>query len=230
MRLLEPWAGVERIRIISFTPDQTEQWIGGNYEFKMLVFGIGGELLFENKTLRILEMLRSRVPNTPLVVISDREDDHDVALAMSKGIQGYISSGINSGLAYQALSFILHGGMYFPLSAFRKLQVKPKEHDKFAPPFGTLNHEQAGMPAMRSVIDIVSKNNDQDIWSMLTSRQREVLEHIRQGESNKIIGRHLGMTEGTVKVHVRQIMRKVGANNRTQLAIGKAAHLKKVET
>jgi DNA-binding NarL/FixJ family response regulator len=96
MRLLEPWASIEKIRIVSFTPDQTEQLVGGSLEFKMLIFGIGGELLFESKTLRILEMLRSRVPNTPLVVISDREDDHGVTIAMSKGVQGYIFSGINS--------------------------------------------------------------------------------------------------------------------------------------
>jgi two-component system nitrate/nitrite response regulator NarL len=47
-----------------------------------------------------------------------------------------------------------------------------------------------------------------------------VLEHIRLGESNKVIARRLGMTEGTVKVHIRQMMRKCRVSNRTQLALG----------
>jgi DNA-binding NarL/FixJ family response regulator len=46
-----------------------------------------------------------------------------------------------------------------------------------------------------------------------------VLEHLRRGDSNKLIARELNIREGTVKVHVRQIMRKLGVANRTQVAI-----------
>lgn len=53
----------------------------------------------------------------------------------------------------------------------------------------------------------------------LTPRQREVLERLSEGKSNKLIARDLDMTEATVKVHVRQIMRKFGASNRTQAAL-----------
>jgi DNA-binding NarL/FixJ family response regulator len=42
---------------------------------------------------------------------------------------------------------------------------------------------------------------------------------VRRGESNKVIARRLGMREGTVKVHVRQIMRKFNVTNRTQVAV-----------
>jgi DNA-binding NarL/FixJ family response regulator len=229
MRLLEPWASVEKIRIVSFTPEQTEQWVREDFEFKMLIFGIGSELLFESKTLDTLEMLRSRYPNTPLVLISDREDDHDVAIAMSKGVQGYIFSGINSPLAFQALSFILRGGVYFPPSAFRNLQPVTKGAQN-SPKKSVEGSES--LPTTGDAMESIVPGNTEEniIWSNLTVRQRQVLEHIRLGESNKLIGRHLGMTEGTVKVHVRQIMRKAGAANRTQLAVGKGAHLKKVET
>jgi DNA-binding NarL/FixJ family response regulator len=55
--------------------------------------------------------------------------------------------------------------------------------------------------------------------SGLTARQWEVLERLRQGESNKLIGRQLKLRESTVKVHIRQIMRKLGATNRTQAAL-----------
>jgi DNA-binding NarL/FixJ family response regulator len=49
----------------------------------------------------------------------------------------------------------------------------------------------------------------------LTPRQGEVFELLRQGKSNKLIAYELGMQESTVKVHVRQIMRKLKAINRT---------------
>ena len=52
----------------------------------------------------------------------------------------------------------------------------------------------------------------------LTSRQVAVLGHLQQGKANKIIAYELGMSESTVKVHVRNIMRKMGATNRTQAA------------
>jgi DNA-binding NarL/FixJ family response regulator len=51
----------------------------------------------------------------------------------------------------------------------------------------------------------------------LTSRQSEVLRELRKGKPNKIIAYELGMSESTVKVHVRNLMRKLGATNRTQV-------------
>jgi DNA-binding NarL/FixJ family response regulator len=54
--------------------------------------------------------------------------------------------------------------------------------------------------------------------SALTSRQVVVLEQLRQGKANKIIAHELSMSESMVKVHVHNIMRKMGATNRTQAA------------
>ncbi len=50
----------------------------------------------------------------------------------------------------------------------------------------------------------------------LTPREQEVLEHIQTGLGNKEIGRRLGMTEGTVKTLVREILAKLGAISRTE--------------
>ena len=57
--------------------------------------------------------------------------------------------------------------------------------------------------------------NDSD----LTIKQEEVFGLLRQGFSNKIIARRLGMSEATVKVHARRLMHKFGVTNRTQLAL-----------
>ena len=55
--------------------------------------------------------------------------------------------------------------------------------------------------------------------SVLTRREREVLDLVSQGLSNKEIGRTLFIVEGTVKVHVRSICRKLGVRTRTEAAM-----------
>ena len=52
---------------------------------------------------------------------------------------------------------------------------------------------------------------------LLTTRQREIVALVAQGLSNKAVGRRLNLTEGTVKVHLHQIYKKVGVPNRTAL-------------
>jgi DNA-binding NarL/FixJ family response regulator len=54
---------------------------------------------------------------------------------------------------------------------------------------------------------------------VLTERQREVLQRLTQGSSNKQIARDLGLSENTVKVHVAAILRALGASNRTEAAL-----------
>lgn len=60
---------------------------------------------------------------------------------------------------------------------------------------------------------------DQSAVARLTNRQRDIFRLLLSGCSNKEIARQLGVLEGTVKVHVRAMMQKLGARNRTQIAI-----------
>jgi DNA-binding NarL/FixJ family response regulator len=53
----------------------------------------------------------------------------------------------------------------------------------------------------------------------VTVRERKVIQAIRQGKPNKVIAYELNMCESTVKVHVRNIMKKLNARNRTDIAI-----------
>ena len=53
---------------------------------------------------------------------------------------------------------------------------------------------------------------------LFTARQASIVEALRQGKANKVIAYELNMCESTVKVHVRKIMRKLKASNRTQVA------------
>jgi two-component system, NarL family, nitrate/nitrite response regulator NarL len=59
----------------------------------------------------------------------------------------------------------------------------------------------------------------------LSPREKEILSHLVAGHSNKLIARHLGITEATVKVHLKSVQRKISVENRTQAAIWALANL-----
>jgi two-component system nitrate/nitrite response regulator NarL len=59
----------------------------------------------------------------------------------------------------------------------------------------------------------------------LTQREREVLSALAQGFSNRAIGQKLGVVEGTVKVHVRSVLRKLNLDSRLAAALWAAGHL-----
>lgn len=62
-------------------------------------------------------------------------------------------------------------------------------------------------------------NNSQDLAASLTSREHEILTRIAQGHSNKVIGRDLNISDGTVKVHVKHILKKMGMRSRVEAAV-----------
>ena len=61
--------------------------------------------------------------------------------------------------------------------------------------------------------------------NMLSPREVQILRHLTQGASNKHIARELGLAEATVKVHLKAILRKVRAANRTQAAMWAQQHM-----
>lgn len=64
----------------------------------------------------------------------------------------------------------------------------------------------------------------------LSPREKEVLSRLVEGHSNKMIARHLGMTEATAKVHLKSLLRKIGVENRTQAAIWALSNLSDLNT
>ncbi|MES9899460.1 MAG: two-component system response regulator NarL [Sedimenticola sp.] len=63
------------------------------------------------------------------------------------------------------------------------------------------------------------RNEQQQNARELTSREHEILLHIRDGESNKIIGRNLNIAEATVKVHVKNLLKKLSLKSRVEAAV-----------
>ena len=61
--------------------------------------------------------------------------------------------------------------------------------------------------------------NDHHLAKKLTQREMQVLKGLTEGKSNKEIARDLDLSEPTIKLHIKTLYRKVGANNRTQSAL-----------
>jgi len=142
-----------------------------------------------------LRLIKSRQPTIWVTMISDRDDDaDDVMYALNCGVRGYIPTSAVAEVAIAALTLVEAGGTYIPAGALlpeaRGVQENP-ERD-----------EQAQLPEELN----------------LTSRELAVINLLREGNANKVIAKCLNMRESTVKVHVRNILRKLRATNRTHAA------------
>src|SRR5215471_7384763 len=197
-----------KTRIISHLPDAAERWIEAHANCEMLIYNVGSASIADRDNSQRIEALRAIAPDVPLVIFSENESREETILALNVGAQGLLYAGMNSELALQAFSFILNGGSCFP-SALRPGRPYPQRH-----PAIDCN------PAPSCVGSSAEDLKDTDLTDRnLTARQGAVLELLSRGNSNKIIARRLAMSEGTVKFHVRQIMRKFGVTNRTQVAV-----------
>jgi DNA-binding NarL/FixJ family response regulator len=218
--LLGAWAESGGLRLTSVGLDEAVPAIESGEGVCMIVFNAGGDPITSGNTVHYLEQLRAQVPDIPLVIMSDHLGAEDIAAALQTGAMGYVHTGSVLELAMRALSFIIKGGSYFPISVLRELQRRAANQNG---PGGDRGNGKGGLLSRGVVIkggmsEALSIDIDDKARS-LTPRQAAVLECLCQGDSNKLIARRLSVSETTVKVHVRQIMRKLGAANRTQAAV-----------
>jgi DNA-binding NarL/FixJ family response regulator len=193
--LLKPWADSSGTSIVAIAPPTI---LSDLPPLKMIVLVIGALGVGDPEPQAWISSLSSAHADVPLVLISDREETEEVLAAFEAGVSAFIPTSIAPSVAMQAFTFIMSGGTFFPPAAFMHA-MRAKEH-------GSSND-----PTILATTFVHC--------SELTVREQEVLERLRQGASNRLIGQQLKMREATVKVHVRQIMRKLGAANRTQAAL-----------
>ena len=137
-----------------------------------------------------LKVLDAMAPGAPVVVLADNSDAELARIAIHHGAKGYIPVTMGFDIAIEAIRFVIAGGAYAPMDHLLA-EARPEARPPAAP-----------TPPVR-----------------LTSRELAVVRKIQQGKSNKIIAYELVMCEGTVKVHVRNMMKKMKAKNRTDVAI-----------
>lgn len=138
-----------------------------------------------------LRMLRSRFPDIPIAVISVHEEREYVLRAIEEGVIGYIPKSSGGTEVLQALTLVLDGGVSFPR---RILQGADKPTlDAASPPSRPQPAEQPE--------------------HALTPREKEVHGLAASGRSNAEIADELGMSPNTVRVHLRNISLKLGADD-----------------
>lgn len=130
------------------------------------------------------------VAPVPVVVLSDSEDIGQMAAVRDWGASGYVPATIGLTALVDAIKMAASGGFVLTGKGLEGLH-------------GELTHA-------KPVVDSISE--------VLTSRQSAVAESLRQGKPNKIIAHELGMCENTVKVHVRNVLKKLNVRNRTEAA------------
>ena len=165
---------------------------------RMTILNLGGASVVDPAAAEIVRLLRERAPDARIAIVSDRETPEEVIATFRSGAHGFIPTSTEPSVALQALSFVLAGGSFFPPTV---LLTRP------------------GAGAGAGVRAQSSRSASAVAASLFTPSQLRVMAQLREGKSNKMIARQLSLCEATVKLHIRQIMRKLGASNRTQVAL-----------
>ena len=216
VHFLKDWAAAENVEIFSFAPNDAHQALREGIDCRMIIFNAGAALCSSADTLAEVKVLRVLAPSASLVFLADEEIPEEVVTVMRSGAEGYLSNGSSPDLALRALSFVLKGGTYFPRCAVA--------HPPF-PDEPSLKAERHSEVALQKVLGIepmpAASAGSLPPFPLpeLSARQKAILGGLCRGEPNKIIGRALDLPESTVKVHVREIMRKLSVTNRTQVAV-----------
>jgi DNA-binding NarL/FixJ family response regulator len=141
-------------------------------------------------SVKALKILAELVPEIPVIVLAYKNDSELARTAICNGAKGFIPVTMGFEIAVQALRFVLAGGTYVPMDFMLATDWPGAAQSPPQPKSGAI-----------------------------TARELAVVRAIQQGKPNKVIAYELNMCESTVKVHVRNIMKKLNAKNRTDLAI-----------
>jgi DNA-binding NarL/FixJ family response regulator len=141
-----------------------------------------------------------------VIVLSGTEDSAAIRQVLDLGVQGYIVKSSSAELTLSAVRLVVGGGIYVPPEA-----MKAAASSTAGPFFSSTNGSDG----------LTSKER---LATVLTDRQIDVLKLLAKGRPNKLIARELGISEGTVKIHLAAIFRALHVRNRLEALVA-AQHL-----
>jgi two-component system, NarL family, nitrate/nitrite response regulator NarL len=144
-----------------------------------------------------LARLVAEIPGAPVVLLAAETEWKAAMKAVELGARGYLPKSASEAVLRHALGLVASGEVYLPREVLARWTQRRTE---------ALPSLDDGRPADGASV-------------RLTPRQSEVLVQLTLGLSNKEIARSLGLLESTVKVHVKTILKKLPASNRTQAAM-----------
>lgn len=145
----------------------------------------------------VMATLKATRPNLRIIVIGSGIQDETILKAIAFGAKGYVAAGASPADFVHAIRIVSQGSVWAP----RRVLSMFIERVSSAP--------GRTFPAGRATF---------------THREKEVLEMLVAGRSNKEIGSPLGIGERTVKAHVAKLLRKVGVQNRIALSVHALTH------
>ena len=155
-----------------------------------------------------LQRARADVPDLRTVVLASAPDRTLLSWAAESGIEAVLSKNISGEVLQRSLELVMLGQQLFPAVALACTGVPNTAWDE-------LDTQDLPKPLGPELPPVSCA----DGIAVLSDRENQIMRRLIAGASNKLIGRDLGITEGTVKVHIKTMLRKVGAVNRTQAAI-----------
>lgn len=174
---------------------------------RVVLFNIGAQRLIDPPVPEQIRHLSEVLADAPVMVMSEWDELDLILQGLRHGVRGYVTPRFPMSVLVEAIRLVCAGGTFVPATCLAALGERGRAPLPSCDPEG----EAATAPAVRGL-------GAASGLAGLTPREMDVLACLRQGKSNKIIAHELAMSESTVKVHVRHIMRKIGATNRTQVA------------
>ena len=140
----------------------------------------------------IHELRRAGFP-APVVMLTTSHEERDLVESLRSGAQGYLLKDMEPDELVSALHDVVGG----------RTVVAP---------------DMAGVLA-RALQKDTPPHPGRLSFSTLTRREMDILCHLAAGQSNKVIARELGISDGTVKLHVKSILRKLEVHSRVEAAV-----------
>jgi two-component system nitrate/nitrite response regulator NarL len=152
--------------------------------------------------LKTLEILKQLVPAPKVAILTVSDAQEDITAALRGGADGYLLKDME------------------PEDLLEKLQELAEGHLVMS-------------PSIAECLALALRTENQSIQETqaakgLTEREREILIHISEGESNKMIARNLQIAEATVKVHVKHMLKKLQLRSRVEAAVWAVTHKNKL--
>ena len=151
----------------------------------------------DDVTTRVSQ-IRTAAPRARIVVLAESIRINRLADAMTTGVDGYLLKNMSADALHQSLQIVLLGEKVFPTELANLLT-------------GDRLVSRSDLGSTRHL-------------NGLSDRELQILSHVRKGGQNKQIANDLKISDGTVKVHLKAILKKIHVQNRTQAALWALAH------
>ena len=148
--------------------------------------------------IEVLKNIRQINKALPVVMLTTSDDEKDLIEALRNGASGYLLKDMEPDDLVVALKDVLKGET---IVAPNLVQILAKFHQ--------------GDDTEINITNLIST---------LTPRENEILELLAEGQSNKLIAKNLGISDGTVKLHVKSILRKLEIHSRVEAAVIAVEH------